>query len=160
MHLTRIKKLIWFSIAFVAVLITFLVNSFMRSIVPNATNARPMASADEEGHFYCDPIVIVVDDAGNIYLGKNRAGSLTDFLDLTTKLKEVIEKRNSLTLVTDGMDLNLEVPLPPCYEEPIYLKAGGDANLKALVRIVLESGVGPTQFKVIRDRKRARDSRS
>ena len=97
------------------------------------------------------------DDAGNIYLGKNRAGSLTDPLDLTTRLKEAIEKRNSLRVFAVGMDLNLDVPLPPCYEEPVYLKAGGDADLKALVRIVLESGVGPTQFRVIRDRKKARD---
>ena len=159
MHLTKIKKFIWFLIACVAVSLTFLVNSFIRSI-PNATNALPTASLDKEAHFYCDPIVIVADDQGNIYLGKNRAGSLTDSLDLTTKLKKVIEKRDSLRVFAVGMDLNLDVPPPPCYEEPVYLKARGDANLKALVRIVLESGVGPTQFMVIRDRKKARDTRS
>jgi hypothetical protein len=38
------------------------------------------------------------------------------------------------------MDLNSEVPLPRCFDEPVYIKAEGDENLKTLIRTLHEAG--------------------
>ncbi len=155
MRFITLKTFTWISILFVVMLVTLLFNSFvMRPSTQDPTIAPPMVSGYEEELVHCDPLVIVMDADGNVYLGKNRVGSLSHRLDLTTKLKEAVEKRDSLMAYASGMDLNLEVPLPPCHDEPVYIKALGDANLRALVRTLQEAGVGAIQLRVIKDRKK------
>ena len=156
MRFITLKTFLLISIFFVAVLVTLLVNSFVtRPTVQDATIPPPMASGSEEICVHCDPLVIVMDADGNVYSGKVRVGKITDPLDLTIKLKELVEERDSLSAYASGMDLNSEVPLPLCFDEPVYIKAEGDENLKALVRTLHEAGAGGLRLIVRKDHKKA-----
>lgn len=70
-------------------------------------------------------------------------------------MKEVIEASASRLAYAPGMDLSLEVPLPRCYDEPVYIKAASATNLEALVRTLQEAGAEASRVIVIKDRKKA-----
>jgi hypothetical protein len=161
MRFTTLKTFIWISTLLVAVLVTLLVNSLVtRPTVQDATIPRPVASGDETSLVRCDPLVIVMDAEENVYWGKNRLGSMAHPLDLTSKLKEVIEERDSRLAYASGMNLSSGVPLPPCFDEPVYIKSADDANLKALVRTLHEAGVEATRLIVVKNRKKAQSAGS
>ena len=113
------------------------------SRIPSLLEPSDAQTAQEIG---CDSIVFVIDDNGNVYSGKNVIGSLADTLDLTTKLKKVIEAKASWLAYASGMDLKLELP-PRCTNKPVYLKTESHANdsrTLALIRALREVGINPT----------------
>src|SRR6267378_1960758 len=158
MHLTAHKTFIWVSILLIAGFGIFLAGSFLshtelqQSTIPPLLESGDVQTKVQE--IGCDPVVLVMDADGNVYSGKNLIGSLANPLDLTTKLKEVIEVRASRLAYTRGMDLNLELPLR-CAHEPVYVKAhslASDRRIMSLMRALREVGIKPTRLIV--DRKK------
>ena len=132
MRLTTLKTFIWIPTLLIVAFVIFLVSLFVSRTMLQDSNIPPLLlSGDaqtEDQEIGCDLVVIVMDADGNVYSGKNCIGSLTHPLDLTTKLKEVVEARVSRMTYTRGMDLNHALLLPSCADEPVYVKAEGDAN--------------------------------
>lgn len=146
MHLTALKTFLWVSILLTAGFGIFLASSFLsRTELQQSTIPPLLESGDVQTKIQeigCDQLVIVIDPDGNVYSGKNLIGSMANPLDLSTKLKEVIEVRASRLAYTRGMDINLELPLR-CANEPVYIKADNhsDRRILSLIRALREVGI-------------------
>lgn len=156
MRVTATKTVIRISILLFAGFAIFLVSSFVsHTMLENLNIDSPLMSDEaqtETPDSGCDPIVFVMDANGNVYSGKNVTGSLANTLDLTTKIREVIEMSASRLAYAQGMDLSLEVPLR-CANEPVDIKTeshADDSRIFALIRALREVGINPTWLIVKR----------
>lgn len=159
MHFITRKTLTWTTILFVAVLVTFIVNSFVTRLTVLDATIPPVLEADNERTPIldngCDPLVFAMDAEGNVYSGRDRIGGLTTPLALSMKLKKVVEANVAHKPYAGGMDLNHEVPLQPCLEEPVYIRAVSDANdSRTLLLVKLLRGVGVDHIGFIKDKKK------
>jgi len=152
MHLTILKTFIWVSILLIAGVVIFLASSFLSRTGLQQSTIPPLLefgnAQTEVQEIGCDPVVIVMDADGNVYSGKNLIGSMANPLELTTRLKEVIEARASRLAYTRGMDLNIELPLR-CTNESVYIKAychANDSRILELIRALRQVGVNPTRL--------------
>ena len=139
MSITTSKTLSLIAIL-VIVLFAFIPGSFVSRKTPRDPNIPPVLESrnvlPETVLIRCDWLVFVLDANGNIYNGKNIVGSLANPVVLTTKVKEAIEARASQLAYSRGMDLNLELPLPRCVDEPVYAKASIHANDSRMISLV------------------------
>ena len=155
MRMTTSKTLIWIAILLIVVFAVILGNSFVSRRTQQEPNIPPVLESlnvqPETELIRCDPLVFVMDADGNIYYGKNIVGSLTKPGVLTIKVKEVIEARAARLAYAHGMDLNLELPLPGCVNEPVCLvvpERRDDVNVIALVKTLREVGAEPIRLIV------------
>ena len=163
MRINTSKTLLWIVILLIVAFAVIIGNSFVSQRTRQDPNIPPVLESlnvePETELIRCDPLVFVMDADRNIYYGKNIVGNLTGARDLATRAREVIEARSARLAYARGMDLNLELPLPGCVNEPVYLvvpEPEDDTNVIALVKILREVGAEPIRLVV---RKKSQNRR-
>lgn len=151
MRVTTPKTLIWLSIILIVGMIIFRASSFLsrtrlqESTIPPLL-VEPGDRQTEHHESGCDPILIAMDDDGNVYSGQDLIGSTAHPLNLALKLKAEIEVRTSRLAFTRGMDLNRELP-SRCINVPVYIKADThETRAVELIRALRDAGINPTRL--------------
>jgi len=159
MRFITLKTLTWPMILLVAVLVIFLLNSYLSHPSVQDSSIPPLLEPGNEQtqaqYIRCDPLVIAMDSDGNVYSGRDFIGRLTNPSELTTRLKEVVEARIYRLAYTRALDLNLEVPPPRCSDGSVFIKTAGEANdggALLLTGVLQDVGIHPTG--IIKDKKK------
>jgi len=150
---TKILSLI--AILVIVMVGVILSNSFVARIVSPDASIPPVLdsiSVQTETHLVrCDSLVFEMDADGNVYHGKDVVGTLANPVVLTTRAREITEAFVAREEYSRGMDLNLELPLPRCTDEPLYIRAdvyAKDKRLAALVRALQARTTQQTRLTV------------
>lgn len=160
MRFTNRQTLTWVVVLTGAVTIAFLAQVIrQRSIVQEAEIPPILETSSKQIEYSnsgCDPLVIGMDAEGMVYSGRDRIGSMADIMALKTKMKGVAESKRAQLVYAGGMDLNDEVPAPPCRDYSVFVKSPWDENDRRTIQLISlleEVGIHPT--RIIKDMKKS-----